>query len=1499
MNKKFTRLTALLLAMLLLTSTFGAALADTSLTRGEYNQALTQMQEDLNLIPEDAEITKRVTVTGTKLVPVTAAVDGELAVDGSIVLTNSETTVEAYQWQIEADGVWANIAGETGASLKLTYAMALNALTEENGVTVVKVRRLLYDAEGVLLEICDTFDVPVGDDVVYNTQEGDVTVREVTEYTEITPSEQEKFDTAWAFQDTANGRVSTFALTREGDAPETDTPVLRNYSIVISYVFEDDTTAAEPYTATIIEGSNLDVTVRLPVVQGYLAYVDSAETSSTVIELKIENIKEDKNITVVYKPTDVEYKVIHYQQNVDNDDYTQVWIEQRQGETKSYVPEVSVTKRTEPAVPEDIAEKFEGFYSLLYEKPEIAADGSTEVEVYYDRGYYLMQFELGGGDGVEPIYARYGSQIGEIKDPTRAGYSFAGWVDKDGAEATIPATMPAANTTYTATWKPETTSYSVVYWFENADSDDANDPDNYSHVHVATIENVPTESTVNSDSMTDITDLTVELLEDAKHFTRYTNTSGELQSAYTVEGDGSTIVNVYYTRKEYTVRFYYARRSTAGTGNYYISTGNNPGRLGRQGWTSGSTSAPQIKEKYQDMLGSMTNGSYTYYYMDLTAKYNADISDKWPDELYEEAYNRHVLGSWFMHENSDFYANMGTQKSYKGLYVRMDDDIITNSATDDPFLTSEIDNYCMAFWSTSPSEYTVYVYYDAIEGEDIPEGTATKTYDGKTYILQYSYVSLSNSGMYTPDALIGVNSDKNAVGQIGGTGVGSNNYVVEFYYSRLEYPLTYMSNGDEDWETYVPYGAKMSNEDYANHVPATTPANMSFAGWYTTKECIAGTEYKFAQETMPANGVILYAKWVPVPRTVSFYLTEEEMKNGTSSIEADFPTITVPHGTIVTQQLDEPKNGAYKFIGWFYQDENGNEKAFDFNNMRVTRDMQVYGKWSSDVLKRYTVYFKYATDSDVNGNPTDGIEIAAPITGSTLAGLTKTFAAKGGTELYPAYQENYFPLVQSHSMTINIEHEDNQGDNTFTFWYVPADAVPYKVYYVAETLKDDATSTDYGTTTIDGKTYHIIAATKEVNDNHKAVVTEQFAAVDGYMPDAYQKRLVLDADESSKNVIVFYYTVDSTHAYYKITHYTRNTDSKTWTEYASSQLPGTIGDTYSASPLEISGFYYDSTEPETVTSGELKAEGLELKLYYERSSYPYEVRYLELSTGEQVALPKTEDEQGNPLTGLFGTVVTEGAIAIDGYTAVAPTSKDLTIRIDAINADTGSPELNIITFYYVEDEVTIDYVVVGPNGCGTVSPTRETVKVKSETAQGSTAAASSNNYKFVGWFTDEACTKPVDASWVTNSSDSGAEIKPQKADGKNVAATYYAKFELNVADLTIEKNFASDADADPNATFLFHVTGPNNYEADVVIKGAGSVTIKDLLIGEYTVTEDENWSWRYAADDAEQTVMLQAGGSTVTFTNDKDKEQWLDGNAYAENEFKDGTVTDISKTQND
>ena len=205
-----------------------------------------------------------------------------------------------------------------------------------------------------------------------------------------------------------------------------------------------------------------------------------------------------------------------------------------------------------------------------------------------------------------------------------------------------------------------------------------------------------------------------------------------------------------------------------------------------------------------------------------------------------------------------------------------------------------------------------------------------------------------------------------------------------------------------------------------------------------------------------------------------------------------------------------------------------------------------------------------------------------------------------------------------------------------------------------------------------------------------------------------------------------------------------------------------------------------------------------------------------------------------------------------------------------------------------EETVDINYVLVGPAGAtnfGSVDTASETVMVKSGTAGGSTPTPGTG-FKFVGWYKDEDCTEAVNENWVT-----GNMLKPDKTKNYGTAespvmgyeaATYYAKFDYDVANLTINKTGCQDIDE--NQSFIFDVTSPNGYSKRVVIKGTDSVTITGLKVGEYTVTEVTSWSWRYSTTGGSQQRITLQGAQTnnaVSFTNNVSNSKWLSGNAYS------------------
>lgn len=1364
----------------------------------------------------------------------------------------SESTAGSFQWQIRvSNGVWANIIGSSDNALTLRYAMVANLLNED-GQAVVRCRftpvdgKAIYSNELTVQMVSDmalmtiaaaeensfTFTVldpgsvvihdtakepektpaptetPASEESAAPSEEPAPTEEPAAPTEEPAPAEESAAPADPAEESAAPAEESvvpaeesaaetetfslvsflgldSFGLKAYADEGESTPDVKTTYSVVINYKFENNQQVADSYVATLAEGSPFSATVNFPTVQGYLPYVDNVQQSS--YEINIPSVSENVTVNVTYKPTNVNYTVIHYQQNVDNDMYREVERETKQGLTNSQVPEV--------------AKSYEGFYSLIYERPNIAADGSTVIEVYYDRYYYLMTFDLDGGYGTEPIYARYGASIGAITEPTKPGYAFAGW------DKTIPTTMPAANTSYKANWTVGEAGFTVVFWYENANDNGYSVAGTYTPADVKPGTEKKSEDYKNQ-SFTG---------RDDKHFTY---NAGKAETV-TVKGDGSTVLNVYYTRNTYTLTFIgagtervlacgysYEHKHTYTDRRWVVIGIQYKGGCYGDEW--------EFSPKCGKTEHTHSNSCYKTSDLTITAKYQADIHGNFPikdgnDTIW-----------WKVPQGTETYGNSEEQR-YLGSIDTMPGENITFTK------------------KGAESGAKIYYYVETLNGEQ-----GDTTYNGRTY-KQYKVIDLEyDSGTSLTYAeefhpITGfTQGDSNPKLPVGGeVRMKNTNYL---YYTRNSYNLKFYNyNAYVDGKGgSVQYEAPLSSYYFAPEYPANLEKNAYvFDGWYTTAGCYAGSKADLNTMTMPASDVILYAKWVPNTHTVKFSLDKTAYeKNERLSTH---PAETVSHGSKLSN-VAEPENGGYTFVGWFYE-ENGVEKAFDFANMEIRKDLHVYGKWSSNTLKQYTVQFVLQNDHSV--------KVADDITGAGLAGTTKTFDAKGGTDLYADYQEGFFPTVKSQSLLLDI----NATELVITFEYVQMPNVPYTVRYI---------NTDTNTNVFDGKTI----ADKVVSDNKKAVVTERFEVIPGYMPDAFQKRLVVTAE--GENILIFYYTRDTKHAYYKITHYTQNLDGQTWTEYASSQAVGDIGTTYTAQPMTIPGFTYSPGAAGEVKSGVLTADGLELKLYYTRNSYPYQVRYLEQSTGNVLHEPKNG-------SGKYGQMVSESAIDIEGYDKVDPTSAAISIRIETPD---DVARLNVITFYYTEKTVEIKYVPVGPAGAqnfGSVDPTSETVKIKTGTAAGSTPTAG-DGFKFAGWYKDEACTEPVTgANWIV-----GNVIKPQKENGMNIATTYYAKFEYDVADLTITKEGCSAADQDQ--AFIFTIAGPEGYSNQIVIKGNGSVTIKGLKIGEYTIHEESSWSWRYRCEN--QTVTLQPGvTNNVTMTNSRGTDKWLDDNASVDNRF--------------
>lgn len=117
---------------------------------------------------------------------------------------------------------------------------------------------------------------------------------------------------------------------------------------------------------------------------------------------------------------------------------------------------------------------------------------------------------------------------------------------------------------------------------------------------------------------------------------------------------------------------------------------------------------------------------------------------------------------------------------------------------------------------------------------------------------------------------------------------------------------------------------------------------------------------------------------------------------------------------------------------------------------------------------------------------------------------------------------------------------------------------------------------------------------------------------------------------------------------------------------------------------------------------------------------------------------------------------------------------------------------------------------------------------------------------------------------------------------------------LLFGDLTITKVVDKE---NPDQSFRFYVTGgPEDapFSGYVIIPASAfnggteaSITIENLRVGDYVVSEDTAWSWRYTCvSEKSFNIDLTPSGETVIFRNQRTDNQWLDGEHSAINVFE-------------
>lgn len=863
-----------------------------------------------------------------------------------------------------------------------------------------------------------------------------------------------------------------------------------------------------------------------------------------------------------------------------------------------------------------------------------------------------------------------------VTSPTVVGY------EPDPATVNVSVNNITENKTYTVTYHPANVGFTVNHYLQNV-ADNNYTLDKTEHVDGFT------ESEVGGDL--------------AKAYPGFAallyNTKAK------VAADGSTVVEIYYDRNYYMMSF--NLDGGYGVEPIYARYGasvkvENPTKPGYtfNGWEpTVPTTVPAENTTYKAKWKVDDSVNYRVQYWQENANddgfsYESSVQKKAaPGTVITAANDKNYTGFHYDHTDGATVAADGSsvvnvyykRNTYTLTFKVNEGFIFDNWVTKAEFKNIKYGADTSPWWNQAPSGYLWHTtssgstFYTA--APDMPNSNLTiygKKSSGMSTIHYYEKgtttsikpdLKVQNSEWsFTVEDYIEIPGFKYDSNKVQG-----NNYYL--YYTRTSYKLDFNSANVIVRSNTIPYDKALSSYYFEPSYPTgiLEEGGYVFAGWYTDPGCTEAVAWDTAK--MPYNNTIFYAKWAPKNHTVTTFLTKEKIEEGVF-----LETYHVPHGTAVTNTPADPPNGSYVFVGWFYE-ENGVEKAFDFS-MPIVKDLNLYAKWSSNTLVAYTI--KYTLEN--------GTVIADETTGSALAGTTLTFEAKTGDELNEGYQSGYFPHTGSHSLTMDIN-----GNNEFTFVYVAKAKVNYTVRYLEKGTE---------------KVLH----EEKTAETSNAIITEKFVQISGYAPDAYQKRLVLSATEA-ENVITFWYTKDEHHAPVQIVHWTQNIAGEGYTEYQSStNLNGEIGQTYTGTPLTIPGFTYNAEKSNA--SGELTAEGLELNLYYDRVKYSYTVRYVDAADNN-----KDIDPAANVTgEGLFGAQVIGSQKEFNGYMPADNEPKQKSIIIG-----TGTNE--IIFYYY-------PCYYIGHVRSGSLNNT-DTIRLTG--SKENLTAAVTTGFLYGGAFTDVAC----------------------------------------------------------------------------------------------------------------------------------------------------------------
>ncbi len=500
----------------------------------------------------------------------------------------------------------------------------------------------------------------------------------------------------------------------------------------------------------------------------------------------------------------------------------------------------------------------------------------SDVTLYpkVESGHYLFFSSGDGASYVAPQFVAADVVTEKPAAPTRSGYTFKGWSGTEGSDKADYefGKKLTENTTIYAVWEANIdTKYTVIYWKQSVNDKKNTDDSEKTYDYAESVTRTGTSGQTVSPSYADRN----------KGYTGF-QYNWSKSVAVTINGDGTTILNVYYDRNTLTINFYNSRRDR------------------------------EPNQKFTGLYGqTLAQNGYT-----------------WPSEY-----------DWYNSSESNRLTFL------------------------DAFIFDTLDDYgdtksISVYRYNRSGSYTINHYKQNLDGTYSDTPTNSTAAKGGTFNFGNKYNGFTIDS-YSKDGM----STWKSVSAGGSTRYNSNLYI---RYTRNSYPLSFYNYNETAKTESVLYEASLSSyADYVPERPSDLSKEFAFEGWYKDPELTQKFDFN---QTMPAGGITLYAKWAEPTYNGTVHLTIDgsgtstglTIGYGATISEADMPTVVGADGKTVFQGNDNNKVTLPKDVDWIgWATKDGTQyTAFHFAT-------QIYGDIT--LYPYYVSKTKYTVTYDVNG----------------------------------------------------------------------------------------------------------------------------------------------------------------------------------------------------------------------------------------------------------------------------------------------------------------------------------------------------------------------------------------------------------------------------------------------------------------------------------------------------------------------------------------------------